>query len=85
MNKHYAIYKISETVGCVFEDGSDTRKTSTHFVLISNEDENSFLENEADNYGCQDYSYSYNSVKICELWAEELEAMKELFKNLKEV
>lgn len=83
MNKHYEIYKITETTGCVYEDGADTRKTTIRFELVSRDEEEAFLESLADSAGYQDYSYNFDSQVVLELWEEELEAMKDLFTDLK--
>jgi len=79
MNKHFAIYKISTTTGCVFEDGSDTREDSSEFVLVSQSDEEDFNETMASAYGDQDYSFQVDFTLVCDLWAEDLDDMKKLF------
>lgn len=84
MEKHFEIWKITKTTGCVFEDGSDTRKTDIEFVLINSDNEESFHESMAEEYGSQDYSYQVSCAKVCSLWDEELEELKQFFKNLKE-
>ena len=83
MNKHFQIWKIMTTNGCVFEDGSDTRKDEVEFVLVSCDEEDSFAEKRASDCGDQDYSFQISHKLVCELWSEELEAMKKLFEVLK--
>lgn len=83
MDKHYELYKKVVTNGCVFEDGSDTRKTETQFILVSEDQEDEFGEEIADDCGSQDYSYQVHYIKLMDLWHDELIGLKQFFDNLK--
>lgn len=68
----FVIYEEWRQIGCVFEDGSDTRKSERKLRLIPKHSEELYLEDCADEYESQDYSYKFETKKICELDANQI-------------
>lgn len=66
------IYREIRETGCVFEDGSDTRKSKEEILLIPDEKEEEYGEYCAEEYGNQDYSYQFSSKKIARLDHDEI-------------
>ena len=69
------IWKKIEIVGCEMEDGTDTRKSTTSFHIINDEDYDNWAESMADDYGYQDYSYQIKYLKVLALDVEEMEQL----------
>lgn len=84
MMKEFELWKKTEVTGCVYEDESDTRKFSENFFLVSQEDEESFGESVADDYGYSDYSYQPDYIKIADLNTSEVLKLVEVFERFKQ-
>ena len=80
---YFHIIKKTETTGCEFEDGSDTRETKTMFFIVPDHELEAFNENAASDYGYQDYSYQVNYTEIVKIGYWELEGLKEAIDEAK--
>jgi hypothetical protein len=60
------LWKKTETIGCIMDDGSNTRKIVIRFFLIGHDEkeQEEFSEYMANDYGYTDYSYQPNYEKI---------------------
>jgi hypothetical protein len=63
----FVIYEEFRETGCVMEDGADTRKSKRKTLLIPKHQEEQYLEDCAEEYGSQDYSYKFDTNKVAEL------------------
>jgi len=68
----YTLYKIIESY-------NDHRGDKIEYVIVSTEEENSFHESMADNFGYQDYNYSFNYKEVATFTEEELKLLITLF------
>ena len=76
MEKHFALWKVTETTGCIMEDESDTRSTKVAFHIIRADEEDDWGETIANDCGYQDYSYQVDHELVAEFWYEEIEELK---------
>jgi hypothetical protein len=77
----YELIKKTETIGCVFEDGADTRKTTICFLLIPTDKKDEFGEYIASECGSQDYSYQVDFKTIGFFSELELTQIEELIQD----
>ena len=68
----YNIYRETITRGCTFEDGSDTRKTTSEIIFVPENQYNDYQEHCADEAGSQDYSFRFDSNFLIKLDVDEL-------------
>lgn len=66
------IFKKVETTGCVAEDGGDTRKSQTSFIVVPDTKWDDFQEAMADVCGYQDYSYQVECKEIAKVGHSEI-------------
>jgi hypothetical protein len=79
---NYTLYKETLTTGSVFEDDSDTRKTTETIVVVSEEQQTEYQDHKISMYENQDYSNQFDSQKIGELCIDDLYL---LYKQLQEM
>ena len=81
MNGTYHIFRKTETTGCEFEDGSDTRKTTTQLYIIPSETLENFLEMTASDYGDQDYGYRVKYREIAVFDYQEMGVLEQFWRQ----
>jgi hypothetical protein len=85
INKYESVFIFRETevTGCEMEDGSDTRETKTKLVLVPQKELEQYHEACADDYGSQDYSYTFDSKQVAIFFGDELKELKQLINEIK--
>jgi len=78
---YFHVMKKTETVGCVLEDGADTRTSSTTFFVVPDTELDEFNDMAADDYGYQDYSYQVSYKEIAKIGHWELESLADALKG----